>query len=104
MMRRLASEILDGEFRTSPLALARDYDRQAEGIERGTSSTVVRDAGQPCAPPDNLAPQTSVGAILRGLSARSSIKAGSEPTCQSSAPTKLSGFSSFTVKPLPRVA
>ena len=35
-MRKLAGKILDGDFRVRLLALALDYDRQAETLERGT--------------------------------------------------------------------
>jgi hypothetical protein len=35
-MRRLASQILDGEFRIKLIALALHYDLQAEALERGT--------------------------------------------------------------------
>jgi hypothetical protein len=41
-MRRLAGDILDGDFRRGLLELARDYDRQAEGFERGKSSVVIQ--------------------------------------------------------------
>ena len=35
-MRKLASQILDGESRSGLLALALHYDLQAEALERGT--------------------------------------------------------------------
>lgn len=35
-MRRLASQTLDGEFRTRLIALALHYDLQAEALELGT--------------------------------------------------------------------
>jgi hypothetical protein len=38
--RRLAGEILDGEFRGRLLELALDYEREAENPEREFSSTV----------------------------------------------------------------
>jgi len=41
-MRLLADEIVDGEFRRGLLALARDYDLKAEGLECSTSATPVR--------------------------------------------------------------
>jgi hypothetical protein len=41
-MRRLAGDILDGDFRRGLLELARDYDRQADGFERSKSSAVIQ--------------------------------------------------------------
>jgi hypothetical protein len=39
--RRLAGEILDGEFRGRLLELALDYEREAENLEHGNSSSTV---------------------------------------------------------------
>jgi hypothetical protein len=59
-MRKLADEILDGEFRRGLLVLARDYDLKAEGLERGTSATPVRRRRQ-----SRRAPTVRLGEALR---------------------------------------